>query len=208
MPSAAQRPQLGNLLRVTLAGAHFIAAVILFAMLSSRAAALDPRAIVEYIGTQGLQAVNPSLPRPERMSRLRALFQAYFDVAGLGNFVLGRYLGTATPQQQQEFLSLYREYTVQSYAFRLTAYSGQSFRVTGVRRFGQEVAVTSDVGGMQLGWRLINRGGQYKVTDVVVGGVSMRATHRDDVGRWVQNNGGRFDAVLAVLRQEITLMSR
>jgi ABC-type transporter MlaC component len=31
----------------------------------------------------------------------------------------------------------------------------------------------------------------------------MKVTQRDEFARWIQNNGGRFDALLAVLRQQI-----
>jgi hypothetical protein len=34
----------------------------------------------------------------------------------------------------------------------------------------------------------------------------MKVTQREDFGRWIQNNGGRFDALLAVLRQQIAQM--
>ena len=56
---------------------------------------------------------------------------------------------------------------------------------------------------MQIDWYLANRGGDYKITDLSIGGISMKVTQRDEFARWIQNNGGRFDALLAVLRQQI-----
>jgi phospholipid transport system substrate-binding protein len=56
---------------------------------------------------------------------------------------------------------------------------------------------------VQIDWYLVNRGGDYKITDLSIGGISMKVTQRDEFARWIQNNGGRFDALLAVLRQQI-----
>jgi ABC-type transporter MlaC component len=56
---------------------------------------------------------------------------------------------------------------------------------------------------VQIDWYLVNRGGDYKITDLSIGGISMKVTQRDEFSRWIQNNGGRFDALLAVLRQQI-----
>jgi phospholipid transport system substrate-binding protein len=57
-----------------------------------------------------------------------------------------------------------------------------------------------------LVWSLINRHGNFKIADLSIGGESMRVTQREEFSRWVQNNGGRFDALLAVMRQQIAQM--
>src|SRR5438067_2408533 len=42
-----------------------------------------------------------------------------------------------------------------------------------------------------------------KITDVYVGGVSMKVTQRDEFSSVIQRNGGRVDALLAQLRQRL-----
>jgi phospholipid transport system substrate-binding protein len=142
------------------------------------------------------------------VARFRQLFRDDFDVPGLGQFVLGRYWRTATPEEQQEFLRLFQEYIVQAYAARLGEYGGEPFRVTGSRPSGDETVVSSlieraNAGRVQVDWYLINRGGAPKITDVYVGGVSMKVTQRDEFSSVIQRNGGRVDALLAQLRQRL-----
>ena len=50
---------------------------------------------------------------------------------------------------------------------------------------------------------LIDSDGQYRITDVDVGAVSIKVGLRDQFTSWIQNNGGRFNALLVVLRQEL-----
>src|SRR5206468_12288752 len=132
-----------------------------------------------------IQVLGPNVSPAQRLVRYRELFRNEFDVAGIGQFVLGRYWRTATPQQQQEFLQLFQEYVVQAYASRLGPYGGEPFRVIGARPAGDEVIVSSEVarsGGspIQIDWYLVRAGGQLKITDVYVGGASMKVTQRDE----------------------------
>jgi ABC-type transporter MlaC component len=44
---------------------------------------------------------------------------------------------------------------------------------------------------------------QYRVTDVNIGGMSMKVALRDQFASWIETNGGRVNALLAVMRQQI-----
>jgi phospholipid transport system substrate-binding protein len=170
-------------------------------------AAEDPRAFVNTLGTRAIEVLGPGVSAPQRLARFRELFHNDFDIPGIGQFVLGRYWRTASPQEQQEFLGLFQEYIVQAYSARLGQYGGAPFRVTGSRQSGGETVVTSEIdrpGGapVQVDWFLINPGGAYKITDVYVGGVSMNVTQRDEFASVIQRNGGQVGPLLAQLRQK------
>jgi phospholipid transport system substrate-binding protein len=186
-----------------------IAFVVVIPALSGRAMAgqEDPRSVVGYVGAQGMAALGPNVPPAQRIARLHELFADNFDTAAIAAFALGPYRRSANPQQQQEFLRLYQDYTVRTYDAQLGQYGAAPFRVTGGRSDGEQAVVTSEIirpGGsrVQIDWYLVNRRGQYKIIDLNIAGISMKLTQRDEFARWIQNNGGRFDALLAVLRQE------
>jgi phospholipid transport system substrate-binding protein len=168
----------------------------------------DPRAFIGSLGAKAIEVLGPSVPPQQRQARFRELLQNDFDVPGIGQFVLGRYWRAATPQEQQEFLQLFQEYVVQAYSGRLGEYGGAPFRVTGSRPAGDEVVVTSEIARpgappIQIDWFLVNRGGALKITDVYVGGVSMKVTQRDEFSAVIQRNGGQIGPLLVQLRQKI-----
>jgi phospholipid transport system substrate-binding protein len=177
------------------------------APIRNAAGAQDASAFVAGVGTQGLQALGPGISAPERLARFRSLLQQDFDIAGIGLFALGRYRSSATPQEQQEFFRLYPDFTIQAFRFRLNGYGGASFRVTGSRVVGADTVVNSEIARgdgnrIALDWYLTDTNGQFRITDLAVGGVSMRLALRDQFASWISNNGGRFAALLAVLRQQ------
>jgi phospholipid transport system substrate-binding protein len=170
-------------------------------------AAMDPGAFVGNLGDEGIQTLGSNVPPQQRIARFNQLFQADFDVNGIGRFAIGRYWQAFTPEQQQEFLRLFQAYTVQAYADKLGRYGGAQFRVLGSQPVGGEVVVSSEVmrssgQPVRMDWHLTDEGGQYKVTDVYVDQVSMKVTQRDEFASVIQRNGGRVDALLAQLRQK------
>jgi phospholipid transport system substrate-binding protein len=173
-----------------------------------QAAAQDARAFVAALGQQAIQVLGPSVPDAQRVARFRELFRNDFDLAGIGQFVLGRYWRTATPQEQQDFLGLFHEYLVRAYSARLGQYSGEQFQVLNARQYGAETIVSSQIlrhGGapVQVDWYLIDGGGRFLITDVYVGGISMKVTQRDEFSAVIQRSGGRVAGLLAELRQKL-----
>jgi ABC-type transporter MlaC component len=170
-------------------------------------ASQDPSAFITDVGTRGIQALRPDVTSSERLIRFRQLLQEAFDLPGIGLFALGRYRLATTPQEQQEFFRLYPDFTVRAFSARLNEFGGGSFRVTSSRPFGSETVVTSEIlrangSRAQLDWYLNDSGGQYRITDVTVGGVSMKTALREQFASWIEINGGRGSALLAVLRQQ------
>ena len=178
------------------------------AALPNPASAQNARAFVGTLGQQAIQVLGPSVSPAQRLARFRELFRDDFDVPGIGQFVLGRYWRSATPQEQQEFLGLFQEYIVRAYSARLGEYGGEPFQVIGERPNGEETIVTSQIirqngSPIELDWYLVRRGAALKITDVYVGGVSMKVTQRDEFSSIIQRNGGRVEALIAQLRQKL-----
>src|SRR3989442_15377333 len=91
------------------------------------AAAQDATGFIQNLGNQAIQVLGPSVPPAQRTAQFRRLFETDFDLAGAGRFVLGPNARSLTPEQNQEFLTLFREYLAQAYSTRLGEYAGAPF---------------------------------------------------------------------------------
>ena len=192
--------------RPTALAAAFL--TVLFLAAPAPARAQDARAFVTQLGQQAIQVLGPSVPAAQRLARFRQLFASDFDVPGMGQFVLGRYWRTATPAEQQEFMQLFHEYIARAYSARLAEYAGEPFRVTGSRAGADGTIVNSEIirqngAPIQVDWYLGSAGGAMKITDVYVGGVSMKVTQRDEFASVIQRNGGQVSALNGMLRQKV-----
>ena len=178
-------------------------------LLPSRpAAAADPAAVVTSLGNEALKMLGKNVDPNLRVARFRQLFSADFDVPGIARFVLGRYWRVATPAQQQEFLKLFTDYIALAYSNRLAEYSGETLRVTGSRPAPDGELVSSEIvraNGQppaRVEWLLTPQNGAYKISDVIVEGVSMAVTQRSEFASVIQRNGGQVEGLITALRQK------
>lgn len=154
----------------------------------------------------GLTDVNAA--KPEREQRFRKLLNDGFDVPHIARFVLGRYWRLASESERAEYLRLFEDFIVNSYSQRFGEYAGENLKVTATRAGGDDIAVFSDLlrpsgPPVKLEWKLRRDGATFKITDVIVEGVSMSITQRDDFSATIQRAGGKVEGLLAVLREKV-----
>ena len=147
----------------------------------------------------------------ERQTQFRELFQEGFAVSGIARFALGRHWRSASPAEREEYLGLFEDAIVTSWAHRLEAYSGEKIEILDARDIptnGKEKAAivramiwTSPTSPVRVDWRVATDGEIYKVTDVVIAGVSMANTHRDEFAAVIRSNGNKISALNEVLRE-------
>jgi phospholipid transport system substrate-binding protein len=182
-----------------------------FAVAPVKAADAFSQEASSFVSSLGAEAISTitaaNLSEGERISRFRTLFVKGFDIPAIARFVLGRYWRTATPEQQQEFMRLFENMVVQTYAQRFKEYSGQQLKVTGAREEGDGRAIVASQivqpGGGQavrIDWRVAKGEGGDKVYDVIVEGVSMSVTEQQDFGSVIQRQGNGVDGLMAQLR--------
>ena len=146
-----------------------------------------------------------------RADRFRTLLREAFDVPAIGRFTLGRYWRVATEAERGEYLKLFEDYLVQNYAGKFKDYTGENLRVLQTRATPEnEVMVASQYirnsgGPIQVSWRLRREGSSFKIIDVIVEGVSMAITQRDDYSAAIQRSGGKVEFLLVALREKTSV---
>jgi phospholipid transport system substrate-binding protein len=190
-----------------------LSAVVLFSSTigdtpRSLAATNDPASIVGDVGSRAIAAMRNGEAAAAKQDLFRQLFRQYFDVEACARLALGTYWRTATALQRKEFVELYEDYVVASYSTALRALGGASFEVLGSNSDREGVIVSSRVqingGGtpIRIDWRLnpVNHG--YKVTDVIVNGISTAGTQHSDLVSVIQRNNGHVQPLLIAMREK------
>jgi phospholipid transport system substrate-binding protein len=55
---------------------------------------------------------------------------------------------------------------------------------------------------IRIDWRVASRGDIYKITDVMVEGISMANTQRDEFASVIRSNSGQINTLLEILRKK------
>ena len=201
--------------RRTAIAAAFAALIVIsaapasWAQQPSSASASDGAQFVTDLASRAVsQLTTGDLAMPERVSRFRGMLTEAFDVPLIGRFVLGRYWRVATEDEKTEYLKLFEAYIVQTYVQRFNDFAGAQLRVLQTRS-GQDGEVIATLEATLPGKpaakfdvRLRREANTFKIFDVVVEGISMSVTQRDDFAAVIQRNGGKVEGLLASLRDK------
>lgn len=124
-----------------------------------------------------------------RRHMLETVVAARFDYAEMSRRALGAPWNQLTDQQKQEFVDLFRTLLTNSYADKIETYSGEGVEYLNERTEKEYAEVRTKVLSgkteIPLDYRLINKGEEWRVYDVVVDNVSL-----------VNNYRGQFTKIL------------
>jgi phospholipid transport system substrate-binding protein len=194
-------------------GAAFLGVVLLIAatVQPSRADEVaDAQAFVRTLADKAIsQLTSPTMSQGEREQGFRKLLHEHFDVPAIGRSALGRYWRVATPDEQREYLSLFEDLIVATYAARFRDYGGENLDITNAYKpsGGEDNAVlvqsqiTRNVAKpIRVDWRVAQASSNPKIVDVVIEGVSMMQTQRSEFTSVIVRSGNKVAGLIAQLR--------
>ena len=170
----------------------------------------DANEKVQVLADQALSILaDKSISRVDREARLKTLFLDNFDVKAIGKFVIASHWRTATDQERADFLAVFQDYVVKTYAVQLGQYAGEKFKVLSAQPEKRGVVVISQVAPpnrppIELKWRLRKpKSGSLWIVDVVVENISMALTQRQEFAAVIQQRGGTLQGLIVALREKI-----
>ena len=180
-------------------------------MLVSTGTAAAGKGADDFIRTVGQQAIDSltgkDLSDDQRQARFRDILNRTFEVPLIARFTLGRFWRRISKQQRKEYIGLFEDFIVLAYTALFSNYSGESFTVGKVREVNKsDVLVQSELAlkdrrKIVVFWRVRGKS-DFKIIDVIVEGVSMVITQRDEFSAIIDQNGGKIDGLLAALRKK------
>jgi phospholipid transport system substrate-binding protein len=171
-------------------------------------AADAPRAVVERMTNAALTVLgDKSLGVDDKRHRLEEIVYREVDFDTMSRLVLGRNWSRFTPEQQTEFVKLFKEHLSVTYGNNIENYRNERVEVVGDREEGRgDWTVQTKIvrgGGssdIQVDYRLRKQGDTWKIIDIVIERVSLvanfRAQFQDILG------SGNPEKLLQILRDK------
>jgi phospholipid transport system substrate-binding protein len=186
-------------------------------VLAQGAAVPAAETFIAGLGRRGVTSlIGPGASDAERSRRFRQLLVENFDVPTIGRFVIGRYWSIASEAERVEYMSLFPDMLVATYANRFAEYQqNERVLVSGSRTTPEgDIIVTSNVARpgqsapAKVEWFLRRDASSFKLVDVRVEGISMAITQRDEAAAIISRGGGRVASLLQNMRQRSAQIPR
>lgn len=165
-----------------------VALAIPLALAATNAVADSPTAqikatvdqVIIVLSDPKLQDVNR---RVERQKLLRELIRARFDFQEMAKRSLGAHWGHRTPEEQGQFVALFRDLLEKAYLGRIESYGNERFVYINekIDEPYAEVAsaiVTENKERFSIQYKLLRAGDQWKIYDVVIEDISLVNNYR------------------------------
>ena len=168
-------------------GIILILAVVLMIPLQGSAATTAKETVEKGVNNLIATLGDPAFKAKAKDAQIAQIgeeIEKIFDFKELSRRTLGRDWKKMKPEQQKEFVQLFKELLQGVYADRLLAYSDQKIlfgKETTLKKGRAEVQSflqTSDGKKIPLFYRLTDKSGSWKVYDVIIEGVSMVKNYR------------------------------
>lgn len=189
--------------------APVIALSALLLTVPSFAETSGPKQFIKSLGKETIGAItDPTFSEKDRLTEFSRLFKKGFDIETIGRFVLGRYWRRATTEQKVEYQALFADFILTTYANRFRKYSGEQLLVDGERHANKRDTIVSskikspEGRAVRVDWRVRKTGNDHKIIDVIVEGVSMAITQRDEFASVIRRGGGGVENLIAELQKK------
>lgn len=149
----------------------------------------------------------------EKRKRFRKLFRDGFDIPAIGRFVLARNWRRADDSEKQSFVALFEDVIVYTWSRRFSEYDGQEVNILGTAPDGKTGTlvlseIVDDMGqSASVQWRLRQRQGGLRIVDIIVEGVSMAITYRQDYASVMRQFGG-LGGLITQLRAQVSSLEK
>jgi phospholipid transport system substrate-binding protein len=174
----------------------------------ARAASVDDaKEFISRLTRHLVEVLNRPGPLAEKQAALQEVVDQDVDVAGVAKFCLGRFWRQATPQQQSEYIDLFRRVLMVNITGKISEYQGVSLAVDhAAAREGSFVVSTTvyrpGSQPAQVDWVVDPEEGGLKIVDVVAEGTSLRLTQRSDYAAFIARNGNNVQALIDAMRHQ------
>ena len=143
----------------------------------------------------------------EKAERLRTIMQNRAAMPEIARFVAGPDWRGLTDSQQSRFIEVFTRYVASVYARRFEEYSGEATEgelfqmgeVIDAGRKGMLVRTSilrANEPPVTVEWLVTDRPGRTVIADIVIEGVSLLVTQREEIGSMLEARGGDMDKLI------------
>jgi phospholipid transport system substrate-binding protein len=152
---------------------------------------------------------NKVLSDAERREQFRALLLSLAASRRIALFTLGSYAMSATPDAVENFVAAFTNYSISIFEKGLSRYEGQTLKVTGsMDRAADDSVVQAELASpshaqpTKVAFRVRrSETGAPTITDLLIEGVSLATTERNDFTAFLQRHEGKVSELTTRLNE-------
>ncbi len=165
-----------------------------------------------HTGLKAVMQAGPELGYQGRYDRLLPLIRKSFDLPVIARVVLGQHWRELGDDRQQQFIDVFTQLTVATYADRFNSYDGETFKhldseaLNSNRQLVKTEMQTAAGETVRFDYLLQKRDDRWRIVSVIANGVNDLSLKRSEYTAIIKEDG--FTALLTTLQDKIDNLAR
>jgi phospholipid transport system substrate-binding protein len=185
--------------------------VLIFFSNIEKVYSIEPDIFVQSTVNRAAKTLGGSLTKEERVEKLKEIASETVDIQGIGYYTLGAYRKNINDEVIKKYEILFEQYFLKSFASRLAEYSNPEIEVVSKKKLNENYTMVSSIlvsteqrPEVKIDWRIYTKDPENpKIRDLIIEGLSLVRTQREEFSSIIQGNDGDINALLVVLKDFI-----
>ena len=180
-------------------------------LFSNQIQAKVPSLLITEIVDKASTILSSSDPVESKIIKLNDIAERNVDIDGIGMYTLGKYRKLISENEKIKYKKLFKSYFLKSFSSRLVDYSDPKITVVSEKKINSKYTIvttmleaTSKNPEIKIDWRIYTRNPERPlIRDLIVEGLSLARTQREEFNSIMQNNDGDINALFKSLEEFI-----
>ena len=172
---------------------------------------IEPDIFVQSTVNRASEALNSKFSKAEKIMKLKAIAKETVDINGIGFYTLGSYKKTINDDQTKEYLNLFEQYFLKSFASRLAEYSNPEIEVISKKKLNKNYTMVSSIliateqrPEVKIDWRIYTKNPEnLLIRDLIIEGLSLVRTQKEEFSSIIESSDGDIEALFSTLKEFI-----
>jgi len=178
-------------------------------LLNNISLAKDPSELINGIVNEASLVLKSSDPVESKIIKLNDIAERSVDISGIGMYALGKHKKSMSEDEKTKYKKLFRSYFLKSFSSRLVDYTDPKINVVSQKKINEKYTIVNSVleatskrPQVKIDWRIYTKNPEKPlIRDLIVEGLSLARTQKEEFNSVIQNNGGDLNALFKVLEE-------
>ena len=170
---------------------------------------MEPDVFVQSTVNRAAKTLGGNLSKEERIKKLKIIASETVDIKGIGYYTLGAHRKDLNDNQIKKYNDLFKQYFLKSFSSRLAEYSNPEIDVKSKKKINENYTMVSSIlvateqrPEVKIDWRIYTKDPEnLKIRDLIIEGLSLVRTQREEFSSIIQSNDGDINALFASLEK-------
>ena len=178
--------------------------ITIFFLSYTKVYSIEADIFVQSTVNRAAKTLSENISKEEKVEKLKEIARDTVDIKGIGIYSIGAYRKNLSDEQLKKYNEVFSKYFLKSFSSRLAEYSNPEIEVNTKKKINENYTIVTSTlvatdtrPEVKIEWRVYTKDSENPlVRDLIIEGLSLARTQREEFASIINSNEGSIDALL------------